>query len=230
MTETTNASSSGDIRVDYLPLDEMLSWPKNPKLHEVEQIEASMNRFGFTQPVMVDETSGRLVAGHGRLMTLKKIRDGGGSPPDRVKVDDSGAWLLPVLRGVGFANEEEGAAYVVADNRLSELGGWDDSLLAEILTTLRDSNIIDGIGYSANDIDSLINSVELPVTRALTPEDKLDGYLDAEIKQIVLYFATEEFDSVIDRFGVIMEHAGVDSHTEVVLKMMELYESANITS
>lgn len=227
MTSMTEPTKTGAIRVDYMPLDEMLAWPKNPKLHDEEQIEASMARFGFTQPVMVDETSGRLVAGHGRIKTLQNIRDSGGAPPDRVQVDGEGNWLLPVLRGVGFENEDEGAAYVVADNRLSELGGWDDSLLAEILTTLRENDIIDGIGYNATEIDSLISSMTVPTSRAITPEDKLDGFLDAEIKQIVIYLDSEEFDDAIERLGTIMEHSKTESHTEAILHLMEHYEQTN---
>ena len=44
-------------------------------------------------------------------------------------------WLVPTVRGFGF-DAEEAAAYRLADNRVGELGGWDDRRLASNLQAI----------------------------------------------------------------------------------------------
>lgn len=142
-------------RIDYVPLDEVQRWPRNSKRHDTETLGQSIERFGFVQPLMLDETSGRIVAGHGRLETLIGMYDNGQSPPARVTVDAKGRWLVPVIRGVGFKSEAEAEAYLLADNRLVEVGGWDNAELLEQLKTLSFSDALHGVGFFAVDIDRI---------------------------------------------------------------------------
>ena len=54
-------------------IDSLKPWENNPRTHsaaQIEQIRRSIREFGFTNPVLVDET-GRLVAGHGRVLAAK---------------------------------------------------------------------------------------------------------------------------------------------------------------
>jgi hypothetical protein len=103
------------MRIDYVPLEEVKAWPRNPKLHDLSTLGDSVRRFGFIQPLLIDERSGQLVAGHGRLETLLKMQSEGSDPPDRVKKKGK-SWLLPVIRGISFENDREAEAYLLADN------------------------------------------------------------------------------------------------------------------
>jgi hypothetical protein len=100
------------------------------------------------------------VAGHGRIEALREIFESGGDPPNGIAVEH-GQWLVPVVCGLSFKDETEAAAYLVAENRLTELGGWNESDLAELLEDLAKKNAIQGIGYDADDIDELLRSLEL---------------------------------------------------------------------
>ena len=60
-----------------------------------------MGRFGYVAPMILDERTGRLVAGHCRLESLKRAKSAGKAPPKRVRVEN-GDWLVPVVRGVAF--------------------------------------------------------------------------------------------------------------------------------
>lgn len=113
-------------RIEYVPLDEVIRWPRNPKSHDPPELIASFKRFGFVAPLIFDEASGRMVAGHGRLEALQELMRDGKAPPKRVKKKrgKGGAWLVPVVRGIHFESETEAEAYVVADNKLQEAGGW----------------------------------------------------------------------------------------------------------
>lgn len=125
-------------RIEMVPLGELAAWPRNPKTHDVAALSRSVDRFGFVSPLIVDERTRRLVAGHGRLDALKALRDAGKEPPARVQRREDGEWLVPVVRGIAFNSDAEAEAYVLADNRLSEIGGWDGELLGTIIEDLPD--------------------------------------------------------------------------------------------
>src|SRR5687767_4858173 len=101
MTRFTN---NGHLRVQYFPLSSLKPAKRNPKKHEIDTVLASMGRFGYVAPMILDERTGRLVAGHGRLESLKKAKAEGKKPPTRIRVKN-GDWLVPVVRGVSFADD-----------------------------------------------------------------------------------------------------------------------------
>jgi hypothetical protein len=148
------------IRVEYEFFDEVQKWPRNPKDHDLHEIRKSFVRFGFTYPILLDEGTGKLVAGHGRLDTLQLMFDNGQDPPKRVEVED-GRWKVPVLKGVRFDNFAEAEAYLLADNRLSEIGGWKLDILSVILSEIVDvDGALDGIGYDIAEVMDIIEPVE----------------------------------------------------------------------
>jgi len=116
--------------IERRPLDEVAKMPavRNPKRHDIPELIDSMRRFGFTSPPIIDERTGRMLTGHGRVAALAAMREQGGDPPMGV-VD----WQVPVIRGVETRDDDEAEAYVVADNQHTILGGWDNGELLTIL-------------------------------------------------------------------------------------------------
>lgn len=144
-------------RIEYMTLTELQRWPDNPKDHDLGELHTSMDRFGYTNPILIDETSGMMVGGHGRLEVLEQKKRSGMEPPKRVVVREDGEWLVPVIRGIGFKDYDEAVAYAMADNRLVELGGWDDAKTAEIMTALalQGEAMLKGTGFTPEDVDEL---------------------------------------------------------------------------
>lgn len=137
------------MRLEYVALSILKKWPRNPKDHAITETDKSMDRFGYTMPMLIDETSQQLVAGNGRLETLEARKAAGRSPPRRVLVDKAGEWYAPVIRGLAFESYEEALAYLLADNLLGELGGWDAAAYAATLAELDKAGTkLDGIGIS----------------------------------------------------------------------------------
>lgn len=149
-------------RIEYLPVTEVQEAEVNPKEHDTPRIASSVSRFGFADAPILDERTGRLVAGHGRLSDIRARLEDGKEPPEGIVVDDAGRWLMPVQRGWASRSDEDAAAFLVAHNRLTETGGWDDRQLAEMLDELRDvdPDLLDLTGYSDDDIEELIGGFD----------------------------------------------------------------------
>lgn len=141
-------------RIEFFELDELKTAKKNPKKHDLDAIAASIRRFGFKGALLRNEKTGRLVAGHGRLETLQRMRDA--EEPLPAGLQDG--WKVPVLCGLSFKNQREAEAYLVADNRLVELGGWEKDMLADILqsTAQHTEAALEGVGYTQRDIDLML--------------------------------------------------------------------------
>lgn len=132
--------------IEYLPLSSLKPAKRNPKKHVIDTVLESMLRFGYVSPMILDERTGRLVVGHGRLDSLKKAKAKGQEPPERIRVKD-GEWLVPVVRGVTFRDDSEAEAYLLADNQTTILDGWDDEELKEIIDSLGAVEALAGTGF-----------------------------------------------------------------------------------
>lgn len=148
--------------IEYVPLDDLVPATRNAKRHNTDALRQSIGRFGFASPALRDERTGRLVVGHGRTETLAAMRDAGQDAPDGVQVDRSGRWLVPVVSGWASRTDAEAEAYLLADNRLSEIGGWDNDSLAEMLGSLAstDYDLAEMAGWDAAALDDLIAASE----------------------------------------------------------------------
>lgn len=173
-----SAIEESPMRLEMMALSDLKKWPRNPKLHAMDVIDNSITEFGYVQPLLIDERSGFLVAGHGRLSALEQKRLRGQEPPQRIAVREDGEWLVPVLRGVAFKDMKSAEAYLLADNRTVELGGWDSQQLARILTELdQDQRVIAGFD------DAEVNRILAAADRAPIPApDKFVQFNASDIK------------------------------------------------
>jgi len=107
--------------IEQWPLERLRPYAKNAKTHgpdQVAKIAASMAEFGWTVPVLVS-VEGEVIAGHGRILAAGEL----------------GLNQVPVIV-LEHLTEAQRRAYRIADNKLTELGGWDDGLLSEELQAL----------------------------------------------------------------------------------------------
>jgi hypothetical protein len=122
--------AAGDLRIEYMPLDEIPSAVRNVKRHDLEQIVRSIRRFGFGDSVIIDERTGRLVSGHGRVEALRAMFQADPEhPPLGTGTHKQPSlplrWRVPVQRGWASVDDVEAEAFIVACNKLVEAGGWD---------------------------------------------------------------------------------------------------------
>lgn len=146
--------------LEYMALSELVPDERNPKAHDLEELRLSLGRWGYTMPVMIDERTGKLVAGHGRRELLLADKAAGAEPPDGVRLLEDGSWSVPVIRGWQSSDDLEAWGYIVADNRTPELGGWTLDLLAPGLEALAETPAgLGGIGYASEDLDAMLEQL-----------------------------------------------------------------------
>lgn len=138
--------------------------PNNARTHSEEQIAqvvASIRRFGFTSPVLVDVKGGaRLVAGHCRKAAVSVICESGEAihlppgPPNGPKLP---LGKLPGIDCSGWT-EVERKAYALADNQLALNAGWDAEVLSRELSRLAgDGFEMNLLGFDSKWLDGLLN-------------------------------------------------------------------------
>lgn len=143
-------------QIDYLPLSALTPDPRNPKAHDDEMIDASIGRFGILDLIVQDQRTGYIVSGHGRHGVLTQMQQRGESAPEGVKLGEDGSWLVPVVTGWASRTDTEAAAALIALNRTTELGGWVDDNLLDLLDDLQEAEDgLAGVGYSEKEIDEL---------------------------------------------------------------------------
>ena len=134
------------LRVEYRKIETLIPFARNPRTHseaQIAKLASSIVEFGWTQPILVDGTSG-IIAGHGRLAAARKL--------DLLEV--------PVIE-LGHLSPAQKRAYVIADNRLALDAGWDEELLSLELAELSESGYdLTMTGFTNEEIEELLVGAE----------------------------------------------------------------------
>ena len=135
-------------KIEHRKLAELAPSPRNPRRHsdaQIAQIAGSIAHFGFNSPILID-SKGNIIAGHGRYLAALKL----------------GLETVPVIV-LDHLSEIEKRAYLLADNKLADLSGWDDEALASELAELRDTEVDLGtLGFSDDELRVLLADAEFP--------------------------------------------------------------------
>lgn len=171
---TLTAPEDG-ARVEHIALDTCVAMAhkKNPKEHDVPALAASFVRFGFIALPTIDEKTQVMVTGHGRCKALVAMKAEGAAPPSGVRVRDDGEWMVPIMRGISFENDRERDAYVIADNQHTINGGWNIDQLSSLLAEIRIDGVegfgLEGIGFDAVELGSLLSQFNEPEKKPEPP-------------------------------------------------------------
>ena len=174
------------IYLEYVSLEELQGAPRNPKDHDIGALHESIKRFDFVAPFIINENTGRLVVGHGRLRVLQQMKANGMEPPGHI-VKKGESWQVPVIKGIYFRNEKEAEAYLLADNRLTELGSWHQDQLVQVLSDLAvDEKDLIGVGWDSNDIDAMLANDKIQYKEEIPETFQVIVECEAESQQIEL--------------------------------------------
>jgi len=135
--------------IERWPTEKLVPYARNARTHseeQVAQIAASIVEFGFTNPILAG-SDGVIVAGHGRLAAAQKL----GLDTVPVVVLDH---LTPTQR----------RALIIADNRIAENAGWDETMLRIELQSLQEDGFnLDITGFDADALAEIMAGEETTV-------------------------------------------------------------------
>jgi DNA modification methylase len=148
------------LNVIYRSVEELKLDPANPRVHskkQIRQIGNSIEAFDFNVPILVDR-DGKVIAGHGRLLACREI----------------GITEVPTIC-LDHLTPAQARAFMIADNRLTEIASWDDRLLAQ---QLKDLSLV-GLDFSADVIGFEMAEIDLRIASLEDVPDPADDPADA---------------------------------------------------
>jgi hypothetical protein len=144
-----------DGQVELVPLRKLSLHPRNPRQGDVGAIHQSIEEHGFYGALVVQRSTGYVLAGNHRLQAAQH----------------HGAKKVPVIWV--DVSDEQALRILLADNRATDLAHYDSPGLAELLQELAEGPGLEGTLYSGDDLDELLASMQLP-----SDEDWMDHFED----------------------------------------------------
>ena len=150
------------LAVKSIPVCGLRPHPRNARRHskaQIRKIADSIASFGFNCPILIDENN-RILAGHGRLQAARLL----------------GLEEVPTIR-IDRLTEAQKRAFLIADNRLTEIGDWDQHQLAMELKELTADDLdfdLSAIGFETPEIDLMIESLDQADQGAESEPETLD--------------------------------------------------------
>jgi ParB-like chromosome segregation protein Spo0J len=150
--------------IEYLSVTSLRPYERNARTHskkQVRQIANSIERFGFTNPVLISD-DGQIIAGHGRVEAAKLL-----------KIE-----RVPTLR-LSHLSDAERRAYILADNKLAQNAGWDREILAIELQDLVDLEFdVELTGFTLAETEIVLDEARDSAVDGAdsTAEDRIPAY------------------------------------------------------
>ena len=116
----------------------MILHPRNPRHGDVAAVRASLQRFGQRKPIVVQASTRHVVAGNHLVQAARAL-----------------GWT-EIAANVQDMDDAEATAFMLADNRTADLGGYDDALLAEILAEQGSLDNLWATGYDEDAVAALL--------------------------------------------------------------------------
>lgn len=193
--------------------------PDNPRQGRVEDIAASIAANGLYKPLVVQKSTGHILSGNHTYRALT----------------EAGAELVPVI--YVDVNDDQAKRILLADNRTSELGTFDEVMLAELLTEMSEGGDLLGTGYTEEDLADLMVSMEPePVKPQHTDSGKEAADYNADGLDITVGFADERkvasrrmmvmdlpvnrYLWLIDNLTALAEQMNLLTNSDVVLRLV----------
>ena len=133
------------LEVKRVPIGSLVPDPANARSHNernIDTVKGSLARFGQAEPLVVQAGTRRIIGGHARLAAMKAL---GWHECDIVEIE---------------VDNLDATALGIALNRTAELAEWDERVLADLLQSLRVEDGLEGVGFSDQELDDLIASLD----------------------------------------------------------------------
>ena len=177
MTTTPDSPIFSPEDIKQSRIIDLTLYKNNPRVHsdtQIERLAISLTEFGFTNPVLIDDT-GNVICGHGRIAAAKKI----------------GLDTVPTIT-LSHLTEDQRRAYIIADNQLALNSSWDDDILKYELEKLSENGFDLSLLGWGDDIPAFADE---PDYGSLDDFDDPTGELANDVmKAIQIEFRPEDYE------------------------------------
>lgn len=191
-----------------IPVDDLIPYAKNSRTHspeQVAQIAASIKEWGFTNPILVDNSNG-VIAGHGRLLAAQKL----------------GMAEVPCIVIDGITDTQK-RAYVIADNKIAENSGWNFDLLFKELTALQELDFdVSLTAFNMSDFkvdDELFDVGEHDEDEEQAPKKTDHGYAE-----LAIVMPVEEKKKIVALLNKIKADNDLENQYQALILLAESYD------
>jgi len=183
--------------------------PDNPRQGDIGAIVTSIENNGWFGTLVAQRTTRQVLAGNHRLQAAIAL-DMETVPVYWVDVDDA-----------------EAKRILLADNRVSDLATWDDTVLVSLLESLANNDALLGSGYDGDDLDALLYDAQLNdsslgnlLDDIPTPAERADVIEAAGIRSIIMPFPMETYNAVVALLAQARTDLKVDTNADVLEKLL----------
>lgn len=195
-----------NTRTKVVPVETLQPHPENPRIGNVDAIAASIAANGFYGSVIAREGTNDILAGSHRWKAAQQ----------------AGLTKIPVT----FIDVDDATArrIMLADNRTSELGSYNDDALLTLLDSF--SEDLMGTGYTDDDLNRLLRSTGARGEREGAFLADIDGEsadlstLDrVEVKQAPLTFmvSPEQKEAIVEGLRAVMEAEAIELMADALI-------------
>lgn len=192
-------------------IDTLFEYEKNPRKGNIKQLTDSLIANGQYKPIVVQKSTRKILAGNHLWKAAKEL---GWKDINIVEVD---------------VDDLAAKKIVATDNRLADLGGYDEKLLLDLLTDID----LAGTGYIPADIDDLLALID----EQSTPEwqtaggdlhqenvqmrptlaERADRYAERTIRLLMCEYPNHQYIWIIEALTGLREKYGVDNNAFAIL-------------
>ena len=192
-------------------VDSLKEFTGNPRKGNVKELVESLKANGQYKPIVVQKSSKQILAGNHLWKAAKEL---GWTEINIVEID------------VDDANAKK---IVATDNRLADLGGYDEKLLLDLLGDID----LTGTGYVPADVDDLLALIEEQSAPswniagedghqenvAIRPSlaERAERYQERTIRLLMCEYPNPQYIWIIEALTVLREQYKVDSNAEAIL-------------
>lgn len=210
------------LRQDYqlTPIESLSEHPENPHIGDDDEVVASIKRNGFFGSIEVQRSTNYVLVGNTRYRALKKM----------------GVKEVPVI--FLDVDDDRARAIMLADNRVAQFGTFDDEKLSEALQKMAEVDDLVSTGYSDGYLTDLLaamtgtsesyhggNSEDTGGT-TFDPsfEARQEKYQSSGVRSIILDYAIEEYQEMVERLAAARLRHGVESNAELIVALIAIDE------
>jgi len=190
-----------------IKIDSAIPHPKNVRQGDVGAIMESLTLHGQYRPIVVQKSTGFILAGNHTWKAAKQL---GWKEISVTEID---------------VDDEQASRILLVDNRANDLATYDDSSLADLLKELASTELhLEGTGFDGDDLDDLLfrlNGSIGNIAEGTSAAERTEDFLNRGIRSIVLPYPEEEYLEAIELLKKLRDSYEVDNNPDAIMKLLK---------